>query len=222
MKSHVEREIDELKQKILKMGGVVEERLALAVKALVERNEKTAEHIAISDDEVNNLEMEIDEKCLSILALHQPEASDLRFIFAAIKVNKDLERIGDQAVNIAERTKVLLDYPLLKPLIDIPHMARLAKEMIRDVLDAFVRGDEAMAVKVCERDAEIDALTDQLFRELLTYMIEGKEKITPSLQLILISRSLEKVGDHATNIAEDVIFAKVGRDIRHHADMRET
>jgi len=222
MKSHVEREITELKEKILRMGALVEERISLAVKALVERDAKLAEKISSSDDEVNTMEMEIDEKCLSILALHQPEASDLRFIFATIKINKDLERMGDQAVNIAQRTKLVISAPPLKPLIDIPRMAALTRDMIHDVLDAFVRRDIELARMVCERDGQIDALNDQLFRELLTYMMEKKGKINQALQLILISRSLEKVGDHATNIAEDVIFAVVGKDIRHHADMRET
>ncbi|MFH0887417.1 MAG: phosphate signaling complex protein PhoU [bacterium] len=222
MKSHVEREITELKEKILRMGALVEERITLAVKALVERDAKLAEQVATSDDEVNHMEMDIDEKCLSILALHQPEASDLRFIFATIKINKDLERMGDQAVNIAQRTKLVITSPPLKPLIDIPRMASLARDMIRDVLDAFIKRDIELARMVCERDGQIDALNDQLFRELLTYMMEKKGKINQALQLILISRSLEKIGDHATNIAEDVIFAVVGKDIRHHADMRET
>jgi len=165
---------------------------------------------------VNELQIEIDDRCLKLIALQQPMASDLRLITAAMKINADLERIGDQAVNIAETALRLLPQPPLKPLIDIPRMAENAEAMTRDALDAFVRKDAALARRVLARDDEVDQLKDQVFRVLLTYMMADPGTIERALGLILISRNLERIADHATNIAEDVIFLVEAKDVRHH------
>jgi phosphate transport system protein len=166
--------------------------------------------------EINDLQIEIDERCLRILATQTPVATDLRFIAAAMKINSDLERMGDQAVNIAQNTLKCIDQPPLKPLIDLPRMAALSQEMTRDALDAFVRKDVELARNVLRRDDVVDDLKDQIFRELLTYMMADPGTIERALALILISRNLERVADHATNIAEDVIFLVEAKDVRHH------
>jgi phosphate transport system protein len=198
------------------MGALVEERVHLAVQALIERRLETAEEVARGDQEVNDLQIEIDDRCLKLLALQQPMATDLRLITAAMKINADLERIGDQAVNIAENAVKILAHPPLKPLIDIPRMAEMAEAMTRDSLDAFVRRDAALARKVLARDDEVDQLKDTVFRVLLTYMMADPGTIERALALILVSRNLERIADHATNIAEDVIFVVEARDVRHH------
>jgi phosphate transport system protein len=205
-----------LKGQLLTMGGLVENRIHRAVDALIHRNEQEARAVIDSDDEINDLQIQIDEQCLKILATQTPVAVDLRFIAAAMKINSDLERMGDQAVNIAESTLKCIDQPPLKPFIDLPRMAALAEEMTRDALDAFVRRDVALARDVLRRDDEVDDLKDQVFRELLTYMMADPGTIARALSLILISRNLERVADHATNIAEDVIFLVEAKDVRHH------
>jgi phosphate transport system protein len=174
-----------------------------------------AESIATGDREVNELQIEIDDRCLKLLALQQPMAVDLRLITAAIKINADLERIGDQAVNIAENVVKILPHPPLKPLIDIPRMAQITEGMTRDSLDSFVKKDVTLARSVLKRDDEVDALKDQVFRVLLTYMMADPGTIERALALILISRNLERIADHATNIAEDVIFLVEAKDVRH-------
>lgn len=218
MERHFDEELKNLNKEILRMAGLVEAAIGKAMKALVERDTKLAQEVIASDEAINLLEIEIDELCLTLLALRQPAGADLRFITMALKINNDLERMGDQAVNIAERTVDLLKQPLLKPLIDIPRMAQIAQEMVRQSLDAFVRRDAAVAKHVCERDDEVDALNDQVFRELLTYMMEDPAKITRAVDLVLIGRHLERIGDHATNIAEDVIYLVQGRTIKHHIE----
>ncbi len=205
-----------LKSQLLTMGGLVENRIHRAVDSLIHRKEEEAQKVIDSDVEINNLQIEIDERCLKILATQTPVAVDLRFIAAAMKINSDLERMGDQAVNIAENTLKCLDKPPLKPFIDLPRMAALAQEMTRDSLDSFVRRDAELARDVLRRDDEVDDLKDQVFRELLTYMMADPGTIERALSLILISRNLERVGDHATNIAEDVIFMVEAKDVRHH------
>jgi len=192
-----------------------EERVHAAVSALMERRLDVAEKIATDDDDVNQLQIEIDDRCLKLLALQQPMATDLRLITSAMKINSDLERIGDQAVNIAENVIKLLPHPPLKPQIEVPRMAELAQGMTHDCLDAFVRKDVALARSVLKRDDQVDALKDQVFRVLLTYMMADPGTIERCLALILISRNLERIADHATNIAEDVIFLVEAKDVRH-------
>jgi len=212
---HFETELQALKQRLLRMGALVEEHVRGAVQALIERRVDLAERIAGSDQEVNDLHIEIDDRCLKLLALQQPMASDLRTIMAAQKINSDLERIGDQAVNIAQSVSKLLPHPPLRPFLDIPRMAELAEKMTHDSLDSFVRKDVALARSVLERDDIVDELKDQVFRVLLTYMMADPGTIERALTLILISRNIERIADHATNIAEDVIFMVEARDVRH-------
>jgi phosphate transport system protein len=213
---HFESEMQSLKSQLLTMGGLVENRIHRAVDSLIHRKEVEAQKVIESDVEINDLQIEVDERCLKLLATQTPVAGDLRFIAAAMKINSDLERMGDQAVNIAENTLKCLDKPPLKPFIDLPRMAALAQEMTRDALDAFVRRDADLARDVLRRDDEVDDLKDQVFRELLTYMMADPGTIERALSLILISRNLERVADHATNIAEDVIFLVEAKDVRHH------
>ena len=215
-RQHFESEMQALKSQLLTMGGLVENRIHRAVDSLIHRKEVEAQKVIESDVEINDLQIEVDERCLKLLATQTPVAGDLRFIAAAMKINSDLERMGDQAVNIAENTMKCLDKPPLKPFIDLPRMAALAQEMTRDALDAFVRRDAELARDVLRRDDEVDDLKDQVFRELLTYMMADPGTIERALSLILISRNLERVADHATNIAEDVIFLVEAKDVRHH------
>jgi phosphate transport system protein len=214
---HFEAELQGLRNQLLTMGGLVEERVHRAVHALIHRKEDDASRIIAQDNEINDLQMDIDNRCLKLLATQTPLAVDLRLITSSMKINADLERIGDQAVNIAESVLVLIPQPPLKPLIDIPRMATIAEKMIRDSLDAFVKRDPELARDVLRRDDEVDELKDQVFRELLTYMMADPGTIQRALSLILISRNLERIADHATNIAEDVIFIMEARDVRHHA-----
>ena len=212
---HFETELQALKKRLLNMGALVEERVHGSIRALMERNLDAAQAIAHGDAEVNALQIEIDDRCLKLLALQQPMASDLRLITSAMKINADLERIGDQAVNIAENALQMLNAPPLKPIIDLPRMAEMAEHMTRDSLDAFVRRDPALARQVLGQDDEVDSLKDTIFRVLLTYMMADPGTIERALSLILISRNLERIADHATNIAEDVIFLVEARDVRH-------
>jgi phosphate transport system protein len=191
------------------------------VHGVKERDAAAIDAVISGDEPINDFHMEIDDRCFKLLALHQPMAADLRVIVAAVKINTDLERVGDLAVNIAEAGKRYLQHPPVKPLIDIPRMGDLAQKMLRDALDAFVRRDMTLAETVLAADDTLDALKTQIFRELLTYMLEKPETIEPALDLILISRHLERIGDHATNVAEDVIFILSAKDVRHHgADAR--
>jgi phosphate transport system protein len=217
---HFEEELQVLKQRLLNMGAMVEDRVHQAVKALMERRLDVAESIVAGDTAVNELQIEIDDRSLKLLALQQPMATDLRLITAAMKINADLERIGDQAVNIAENVVKLMPQPPLKPLIDIPRMAEITEAMTRDSLDAFVKKDVRLARSVLERDDEVDQLKDTVFRVLLTYMMADPGTIERALSLILISRNLERIADHATNIAEDVIFLVEAKDVRHHHEER--
>ena len=217
---HFEEEMQALKNRLLNMGALVEERVHDATHALIDRRLDTAERIIASDQDVNDLQIEIDDRCLRLLALQQPMASDLRLITAAMKINADLERIGDQAVNIAEQAVRVLAHPPLKPIIDLPRMAEIAERMTRESLDAFVRKDAKLARAILARDDEVDQLKDQVFRVLLTYMMADPGTIERALGLILVSRHLERIADHATNIAEDVIFVVEAKDVRHHHEER--
>ena len=212
---HFQEELEALKERLLAMGGLAEERVRVSVRAVAEREAEALQAVLIGDEPVNDLHIEVDDRCFKLLALHQPMAADLRTIVAAVKINTDLERVGDLAVNVAEAGKRYLQHAPVKPLIDIPRMGDIAQLMLRDSLDAFVRRDVALAEAVLVRDDDLDALKTQIFRELLTYMMQDTAKIEPALDLILISRHLERIGDHATNIAEDVIFLVSARDVRH-------
>jgi phosphate transport system protein len=208
-------ELNELRQRLLTMGGLVELMIADAVRALVERDTPLAERIIALDHQVNGHEVAIDEKCLELLARRQPAARDLRFITLALKIVTDLERIGDQCANIAKRARELNTEPPLKPYIDIPRMAQRAAMMVKESLDAFVRGDDELAVKVCMDDQMVDDLNQQIQRELYTYMVEDPSTISRAMKLTYIAKYLERIADHATNIAEMVIFMVKGKDIRH-------
>jgi phosphate transport system protein len=208
-------ELQEIRTLLLEMGGKVELMISNAIKSLVERDSALAERTILSDHEINRLEVLIDEKCLEVLACRQPAASDLRFLTLALKIVTDLERIGDQCASTANRAKELNEEPPLKPYIDLPYLAESARIMLQESLDAFVRGDAALALQVCENDKSVDDLNIQLQRELLTYMMEDPTTINRALKLIYISKYLERIADHATNIAEMVIFMVKGQDIRH-------
>ena len=208
-------ELSELKQSILVMGGKVELMISNSVKSLVDRDTPLAERTIALDHEVNTAEVAIDERCLELLALRQPAARDLRFITIALKIVTDLERMGDQCANIAKRARELNAEPPLKPYIDIPRMAHWAEVMVKEALDAFVRSDADLAVKVCKDDSFVDDLNGQIQRELLTFMIEDPTTISRAMKLNYISKSLERIADHATNVAEMVIFMVKGKDIRH-------
>ncbi len=213
---HFEDELQALKQRLLNMGALVEERVHQAISALLERRQDLAEQVIAGDPQVNDLQVEIDDRCLKLLALQQPVGADLRLIASAMKINSDLERMGDQAVNIAETVLRLLPHPTLKSVVDVARMAELAEAMVRDALDAFVRRDAQAARAVLQRDDAVDHLKDSIFRVLLTYMMADPGTIERALSLILISRNLERIADHATNVAEDVIFLVEARDVRHH------
>jgi phosphate transport system protein len=212
---HYELQLRLLKDKLLLMGHQAEQMIADAIKALVERRPSLATDVIERDDTLDKLEIEVDNLCYQILALEQPVARDLRFIATALKIVKDIERIGDTGVNIAERAVELIQEPELKRLIDIPMMAAAAQRILKDSLDAFVNSDAELAEKVIRDDQIIDDLYEQSFRELLTYMFEDTRNISRVLKLIFIAKHLERIGDHSANIAEMVIFLVRGQDIRH-------
>jgi phosphate transport system protein len=210
-----EDDLKKLREDILYMGGLVEDQIQKAVKALVDRDSDLAQTIIERDHEVNRLDVDIDELCIRLLALHQPAGRDLRFITTGLKITTDLERIGDMAVNICERALELNEEPQLKPYIDIPRMAATARRMIRESLDAFVREDTELALKVCKEDDEVDQLNAQIFRETLTFMIENPQTISRATKISSVSKYLERIADHATNIGEMVVFMVKGKSIRH-------
>ena len=213
---HFQEELEALQSRLLEMGGLAEERVSAAVHSLVSRDIDAIEHVLYGDEPINALHVEIDNRCFKLLALHQPMATDLRAIVAAVKINTDLERVGDLAVNIAEAAKRYVIHPPVKKLIDIPQMGNIAQEMLHDALDAFVRRDTKLAQQVLNEDDSLDGLKTQIFRELLEYMLQDATTVEPALDLILVSRHLERIGDHATNVAEDVIFMVSALDVRHH------
>ncbi len=218
-KRHIDRnyedELRDLRRRVLEMGGFVEKQIADAFRVLVERDIKGAEKVIERDHVVNRMDVEIDEACLRLLALHQPAARDLRFITTAMKINADLERAGDMAENICERALELSTEPQLKPYVDLPRMAGMAQEMLQDSLNAFVREDVDMALGVCRADAAVDGLMEQLFRELFSYMVEDPGTISRAMRIIFVAKYLERVADHATNISEMVVFMVKGKSIRH-------
>jgi len=213
---HFREELDALQSRLLEMGGLAEERVRAAIQGLVTRDPTLFEKVLLGDEPINQLHIEVDNRCFRLLALHQPMATDLRAIVAAVKIDTDLERVGDLAVNIAEAGTRYISHPPVKKLIDIPQMGDIAQAMLRDALDAYVKQDSELATKVLNEDDRLDSLKAQVFRDLLTHMLQNQGTVEPSLDLILVSRHLERIGDHATNIAEDVIFMVSALDVRHH------
>ena len=218
MERRFDHQLDELKQDLLQMSGAVEESIEQAVRALVDRNGELVNLVIEGGKKIDSWEIRIEEQCLNLLATHGPVASDLRLLACMMKINDDLERINDEAVNIAQQAAVLNELPLLKPLIDIPRMSVLAQGMVKDALDSFVHLDVDLARAVGKRDEELDLFRDQIFRELLTYMnssLAVRDTIDRGIYLILVSRHLERVGDHASNIAENVAYLTEGQIVRH-------
>jgi phosphate transport system protein len=213
---HFEEELEALQNRLLEMGGLAEERVRAAVQGLVTRDAALIDQVLRGDEPINRLHIDVDNRGFRLIALHQPMATDLRGIVAAVKINSDLERVGDLAVNIAEASKRYVTHPPVKKLIDIPRMGDISQAMLRDALDSYVKRDTALARAVLNADDELDGLKTQVFRELLTYMLQDPSTVEPALDLILVSRHLERIGDHATNIAEDVIFMVSALDVRHH------
>ena len=218
---HFVQELEELQSRLLEMGGLVEAAIHDSMVALAERSQSSAQLVFESEARINRLQIEIDDFAIRLLALHQPMAGDLRFLTAAIKINSDLERMGDLAVNIAERALSLMRVPPVKPLVDIPRMANLAESMVHRSLEAFVKRDAQIARGVLPADDEVDELRDSISQELVAFMQRDASAVRPALDLILVSRNLERIADHATNIAEDVVFLTQGVDVRHHAELRE-
>ena len=216
---HTNRQYEEdlrgLRAGLLKMGGLVERQIAEAMEALVDRDSPHAREVIARDEEVNHMDVANDEQCIRLLALHQPTASDLRFITTGLKITTDLERIGDNAVNICERALELNEVPQLKPYVDLPRMAEIAQSMVKDSIDAFMRNDADLAQQVIDRDDEVDSLNYQIYRELLSYMAEDAHTIGAATRLLFISKYMERIADHATNIAEMVIFMVKGKVVRH-------
>ena len=215
MERHFEEEFDRIKSKILMMGSLVEDQIRNALTALVERDEALARQVIENDHKVNTFDVEIDEMALDALVRYQPVARDLRFVTTAMKISTELERMSDLAENICERAIELNEEPQLKPYIDIPHMAERARIMVKESLDAFVKMDSALARKVIDDDDFIDNLTEQLFRELLSFMIENPKTISRAIRLSFISKYIERIADHATNVAELVVYMVEGKIIRH-------
>ena len=215
MERTLDHHLDEIRQDLLRMGGLVEEMIAGAMQALIDRDTVHAQAVIDMDRQVDLLELKIDEACNASIVRYQPAAVDLRFLVSVMKGANDLERMGDSAVNIAQAVEVLNQEPPLKPYIDLPRLSQLVRRMVQDSLDSFVQKDVAKAVDVCRRDDEVDGFYKQLFRELVTYMLEDPKNITRALHLLLVARNFERIADHATNIAEDVVYYVEGRDIRH-------
>lgn len=216
-----DEELSRLKEMILKMGALVESSIKDSVKSLVERNDELARAVIERDHEINALDVQIDEECIRLLALMQPMAGDLRFITTAMKITTDLERMGDNAVNIAERALELNREPILKPYIDIPHMSQIAQGMTRDALDAFVKKDKRLAMDVIMRDDEVDDLKYGILEELISYMIRDPNTVSRAMKISFVAQYLERIADHATNIAEMVIYLVAGKIIRHMALPKE-
>lgn len=210
-----EEELKELKESILKMGGLVEEMMSKSLKALVERNSDIAQQVIDQDRPVNQLEMDIDQKCVHMLALRQPAASDLRFIILGIRISKDLERVGDLSVDVCQQVLDLNKSPEFRAYDDLVSMSVKSQFMVKNALDAFVKNDPELANKVCEMDDEVDDLKHKVFLDMAEFMGKNPQHVQQSLYFILISRHLERIADHATNIAEEVIFMVKGQDIRH-------
>lgn len=215
MQRHFEQELKNLKEQILEMGSHVEEAVEAATQALIQRQPQMFKRVHELESKINREHIEVDESCLQLLARQSPLAADLRLVIAVLKISTDLERMGDQAVNIAYNAKDYMEGEPIKELVDIPKMAAEVRAMVRDALDAFVRQDGNLAREVLKKDDQVDALKDKVFQDLIQFMTSNPSRVEQALDLILIARNLERLGDHATNIAEDVIFAVTGQDIRH-------
>jgi len=215
MERHFEKDLDELKERLLWMGSLAERAVHQAIHAVLDGDEKLAHAVLDEESAINDLQVEIDDRVMHLLALFQLMAVDLRFVLAVSRINNDLERIGDQAVNIAQSAQRILRHPRVKPYVDLPRMSELAEEMVRNALNAVVRRDVDLATKVLATDDQVDHYRDQIFRELLTYMMGDSSVVFPAFELILVAKNLERIGDHATNIAEDVIYIVQGQDVRH-------
>ena len=222
MKRFFDTELETLRSHLVQMGETSMEQVRLALRALVEADPKLAQQVIARDDELDRLEVMIDDEAIRYMSLRNPIASELRSVLVGMKAGHDLERVGDEATSIAKRAIKLAAEPQLKPYIDIPRMATMALEMLRDALDCFFRVDNERAVEVIKRDKEVDALNRQLYRELTSYMIEDPGTISRALELMFISKSLERIADHATNIAEEMVFLAKGEDIRHSAELKKT
>jgi phosphate transport system protein len=217
MERHFERDMNELKERLLWMGSLAERAVHQSVHAVLDSDEALAKSVLKEEDAINELQIEVDDRVVQLLALHQLMAADLRFVLAVSRINNDLERIGDQAVNIAQAAERILRHPRVKPYVDLPRMSEVAEGMVRDALNAVVRRDVELAKEVLSRDDQVDRYRDQIFRELLTYMMGDSSVVFPAFELILVAKNLERIGDHATNIGEDVIYIVRGQDIRHPA-----
>ncbi|MBP2648100.1 MAG: phoU 2 [Gemmatimonadetes bacterium] len=217
---HFHDELSAVKVRLLTMSGEAEAALGLAVEALLERDAEKARHVILNDRAIDNMEMEVEEQCINLLALQQPMARDLRMLTSALKIANDLERVGDHAVNIAQSAERLAEARAIAPEPEIIEMARLSREMLSDALEAFIRGDAQGGRDVCLRDDKVDALHRSVFRILLTHMMEDPHTISTGMELFLVSRNLERVADLATNIGEDVVFLVEGKSIKHHAEDR--
>jgi phosphate transport system protein len=212
---HFDRDIEHLKELLLRMGAMVEDSMSDSIRALLERDSAVAERVIDQDDAIDQMELEIDQHTVELIAKMQPAAVDLRFVATAMKITPELERIADLAVDVCERAIELNREPLLKPLIDIPRLARIAQDMVRQALDSFVRRDGALARQVIARDDEVDMLTEQSFRELLTYMLEDSRNISRAIRLTFVGKYFERMADAATNICEMVVYLVEGKVIKH-------
>ncbi len=219
---HFIEELDELQKKLLEMGGLVESGVHNSVLSLTEHNETLAQEVLRNEARINQMEIEVDDFAVGLMALYQPMARDLRFLTAAIKINADLERMGDLAVNIVERALSLIYQPPVKPLIDIPQMAKLVESMVRRSLDAFVKRDPELARAVLLSDDAVDELRDAIYHELIGFMERDSRTVSRAVDLMFVARNLERIADHATNISEDVLYLVQGVDVRHHAEARSS
>jgi phosphate transport system protein len=215
MERHFEKELEELKDRLVWMGSLAERAVHQAMQAVLDGEKEMANRVIEEEPAINELQIEVDERVVKLLATQQIMAGDLRLAVAVSRINGELERIGDQAVNIAQSALRILRHPRVKPYVDLPRMSEIAEEMVRDALNSLVRRDVELARNVLARDDVVDSLRNQIFRELLTYMMENSAVVFPAFELILVAKNLERIADHATNIAEDVIFMVVGRDVRH-------
>jgi phosphate transport system protein len=218
---HFQEELDHLQKHLLEMAGQVESAVHWSVHSLVDRDEGQAQQVLRNESRINHMQIAIDDQATRLLALHQPMARDLRFLTAAIKLNSDLERMGDLAVNIVERAISLIQQPPVKPLIDVPHMANLVESMVHQSLDSFVKRDGELARGVLLADDAVDELNDSIYRELIQFMQEDPATIPRAVDLIFVAHNLERIADHATNVAEDVLYLVSGIDVRHHAEAGE-
>jgi phosphate transport system protein len=220
MQRRFDEQMQELQEKLVCMGRLAEAMIQIALRGLIERDESLAAEVFLKEDQVNDLQMEIDDRAVKLTALQQPVAGDVRFLFMSSRIASELERIGDQAVNICQNTHHVLQAPPMKPLVDLPRMGEIAEAMVRNALEALVARDCGPADRVLDQEKDVDAFRDHIFRVLLTYMMSDPGTISLALALILISRNLERVGDHATNIAEEVIYLVEGREVRHRRESK--